>query len=115
MANLNAANLAPNAAANSAANPAASPRDQFKLCMRERLRLAREVAGLRARFAAVVEDYERVIRTMQALGPSVGLTATEIGHPTNPQWGPGALLMYADGHFLKAEQEGVDRLLHRLP
>jgi hypothetical protein len=102
-------------AANPAANPAASARDQFKLCMRERLRLAREVAGLRARFAAVVEDYERVIRTMQALGPSVGLTATEIRHPTNPQWGPGALLMYADGHFLKAEQEGVDRLLHRLP
>jgi hypothetical protein len=102
-------------AANPAANPAASARDQFKLCMRERLRLAREVAGLRARFAAVVEDYERVIRTMQALGPSVGLTATEIRHPANPQWGPGALLMYADGHFLKAEQEGVDRLLHRLP
>ena len=98
-----------------AANPPPSPPDQLKQCMRERLCLAREVAGLRARFAAVVEDYERVIRTMQALGPSVGLTATEIGHPTNPQWGPGALLMYADGHFLKAEQEGVDRLLHRLP
>jgi hypothetical protein len=98
-----------------ATNPPASPPDQFKQCIRERLRLAREVAGLRARFAAVVEDYERVIRTMQALGPSVGLTPTEIRHPTNPQWGPSALLMYADGHFLKAEQDGVDRLLHRLP
>jgi hypothetical protein len=98
-----------------AANPPASPPDRFKQCIRERLRLAREVAGLRARFAAVVEDYERVIRTMQALGPSVGLTPTEIRHPTNPQWGLSALLMYADGHFLKAEQEGIDRLLHRLP
>jgi hypothetical protein len=83
--------------------------------MRERLHLAREVAGLRARFAAVVEDYERVIRTMQALGPSVGLAPSEIRHPTKSQWGPSALVMYADGHFLKAEQEGVDRLLHRLP
>jgi hypothetical protein len=52
---------------------------------------------------------------MQALGPSVGLTPTEIRHPTKPQWGLSALLMYADGHFLKAEQEGIDRLLHRLP
>jgi hypothetical protein len=97
------------------ANLPLSPPDRFKQCIRERLRLAREVAGVRARFAAVVEDYERVIRTMQALGPSVGLEPTEIRHPTNPQWGPSALLMYADGHFLKAEQDGVDRLLHRLP
>jgi hypothetical protein len=47
-----------------AVNSAPSPPDQFKQCMREWLRLAREVAGLRARFAAVVEDDERVIRTM---------------------------------------------------
>ncbi len=97
------------------AHPPVSPPDQFKQCIRERLRLAHEVAGLRARFAAVVEDYERVIRTMHALGPAVGLAPTDIGHPTSPQWGPSALRMYADGHFLKAEQDGVCRLLHRLP
>src|SRR5229473_3476543 len=48
--------------------PPVSPRDQFKQWMRERPWLAREVAGLRAKFAAAVEDYERVYRTTQALG-----------------------------------------------
>jgi hypothetical protein len=88
---------------------------QFKQCLRERLRLAREMAALRARFAAVVEDYERVIRAMQALGPSLHLEQADVSHPTSPNWGPSALLTFADGRFLKNEQESIDRLLHRLP
>ncbi len=51
------------------ANPPVSPPDQFKQWMRERPWWAREVAGLRAKFTAAVEDYERVYRTTQALGP----------------------------------------------
>ena len=97
--------------------PATSPdtSKQFKQCLRERLRLAREIAALRARFAAVVQDYERVIQTMQALAPSLKLVQDDVGHPTSPEWGPSALLAYADGRFLKSEQDKVDRLLHKLP
>src|SRR6266545_611543 len=71
---------------------------EFKRCLRERLRHAREVAALRARFATAVEDYE-----------------SEVLHPTNPKWGAAALVGYADGHFLKKEQDAIDRLLHQLP
>src|SRR5439155_732546 len=41
--------------------------DAFRHCLRERIRLARELAALRAGFATVAEHYERVIRTMLAL------------------------------------------------
>jgi len=77
--------------------------------------LARELAALRAGFATVAEHYERVIRTMLALGPSIGLDQHEIGHPTDPEWGPAALLVYGDERFLKHEQAVLDQLLHRLP
>lgn len=88
---------------------------QFKQCLRERLRLARELAALRARFAAVVDDYERVIRTLQALAPSLRVDERAVAHPTNPQWGPSALIAFADGHFLKHEQEAIDLILRTLP
>jgi len=89
--------------------------DAFRQCLRERIRLARELAALRAGFATVAEHYERVIRTMLALGPSIGLDHHEIGHPTDPEWGPAALLVYGDDRFLKHEQQVLDQLLHRLP
>lgn len=88
---------------------------QFKHCLRQRLRLAREIAALRARFATAVQEYERVLRTMQLLAPTVGLSERDVGHPTDPEWGPSALVTYADGFFLKGEQDRVDRLLHSLP
>ncbi len=88
---------------------------QFKRCLRERLRHAREVAALRARFATAVEDYERVVRMMQVLAGPLGIEESEVLHPTNPKWGPAALVSYADGHFLKKEQDTIDRLLHLLP
>src|SRR5207253_701450 len=47
---------------------------QFRQCLRQRLRLAREIAALRARFATAVHDYERVLRTLQLLAPTVGLS-----------------------------------------
>jgi hypothetical protein len=87
----------------------------FKQCLRERLRLARELAALRARFAAVVDDYERVIRTLQALAPSLRVDERAVAHPTSPQWGPSALIAFADGHFLKHEQEAIDLILRALP
>src|SRR3989475_10295590 len=68
-----------------------TPTSRFKQCLRERLRLARELAALRARFAAVVDDYERVIRTMQVLAPSLHVDAGTVAHPTSPEWGPSAL------------------------
>src|SRR5207249_9427912 len=42
--------------------------EEFRRCLRERVRLARELAALRAGFATVAEHYERVLRTLQALG-----------------------------------------------
>lgn len=89
--------------------------DAFRQCLRERIRLARELAALRAGFATVAEHYERVIRTMLALGPSIGFDQHDIGHPTDPEWGPAALLVYGDERFLKHEQQVLDQLLHRLP
>ena len=89
--------------------------DAFRQCLRERIRLARELAALRAGFATVAEHYERVIRTMLALGPTMGLDQHEIGHPTDPEWGPAALLVYGDERFLKHEQLVLDQLLNRLP
>lgn len=99
----------------SKATPLVNASEHFKRCLRDRLRLAREIAALRARFAAVVEDYERVIRTMQLLAPSLGVDQTDITHPTSPEWGPAALLTYADGHFLKGEQDAITRVLSKLP
>ncbi len=89
--------------------------DAFRHCLRERVRLARELAALRAGFATVAEHYERVLRTMHALGPSLGISQQEIGHPTDPEWGPAALLVYGDERFLKHEQAVLDALLHKLP
>ena len=89
--------------------------DAFRQCLRERIRLARELAALRAGFATVAEHYERVIRTMLVLGPTMGLDQHEIGHPTDPEWGPAALLVYGDERFLKHEQLVLDQLLNRLP
>ena len=103
---------------NAASQPLEPPSDRsrhFKQCLRERLRLAREIAALRARFAAVVQDYERVLRTLQLTAPALGVPEDEVGHPTSPDLGVAGLLSYADGHFLKAEQERIDRLLHLLP
>src|SRR2546426_11496217 len=100
------------------ASRAAMPHDaseEFRRCLRERVRLARELAGLRAGFATVAEHYERVIRTMLALGPTLGIELNDIGHPTDPEWGPPALLMYGDERFLKHEQAVLDRLLRKLP
>jgi hypothetical protein len=89
--------------------------DQFRQCLRDRVRLARELAALRAGFASVAEHYERVLRTMQVLAPSLGIDQKDIGHLTDPEWGPSALLIYGDERFLKHEQDVLDRLLHKLP
>ena len=89
--------------------------DEFRRCLRERVRLARELAALRAGFNTVAEHYERVIRTMLAIGPTLGITAHDIAHPTDPQWGPAALLAYGDERFLKHEQAVLDQLLQKLP
>jgi len=89
--------------------------DEFRRCLRERARLARELAALRAGFGTVAEHYERVIRDMLALGPDLGFTTHDIGHPTDPEWGPSALLVYGDERFLKHEQAVIDRLLMNLP
>jgi len=56
-----------------------------------------------------------VLRTLQLLAPRVRLSEQDVAHPTEPEWGPAALLVYADGYFLKGEQDRIDRLLHRLP
>src|SRR6266852_5453478 len=100
------------------ASRAAMPHDaseEFRRCLRERVRLARELAALRAGFATVAEHYERVLRTMHALGPSLGISQQEIGRPTDPEWGPAALLVYGDERFLKHEQAVIDQLLRKLP
>ena len=89
--------------------------EEFRRCLRERARLARELAALRAGFATVAEHYGRVLRTMQALGPEVGILPNDIGHPTDPEWGPAALLVYGDERFLKHEQTVIDQLLVKLP
>ncbi len=120
----------------SSTTPQLQAASEFKRCLRERLRHAREVAALRARFATAVEDYERVVRMMQVLAPPLGIAVedyervvrmmqvlapplgieeSDVLHPTNPKWGPAALVSYADGHFLKKEQDAIDRLLHQLP
>lgn len=102
------------ASASRAAIPHDAP-EEFRRCLRERVRLARELAALRAGFATVAEHYERVLRTMQALGSEVGIGPQDIGHPTDPEWGPAALLVYGDERFLKHEQMVIDQLLRRLP
>src|SRR5436309_14539497 len=81
-----------------------TPTSRFKQCLRERLRLARELAALRARLAAVADDYERVIRTMQARAPSLHVDAGTVAQPTRPQWGAIPLIAFHDGHFLQHEQ-----------
>ena len=77
--------------------------------------MARELAALRAGFATVAEHYERVLRSMQALGPEMGILPSDIGQPTDPDWGPSALLLYGDERFLKHEQAVIDQLLLKLP
>jgi hypothetical protein len=89
--------------------------EEFRRCLRERVRLARELAALRAGFATVAEHYERVLRSLQALGVELGINPQDIGHPTDPEWGPSALLVYGDGRFLKHEQAVIDQLLRKLP
>jgi len=96
----------------------AVPRDaseEFRRCLRERVRLARELAALRAGFETVAEHYERVLRSLQVLGIELGISPQDIGHPTDPEWGPSALLVYGDERFLKHEQSVIDLLLHKLP
>jgi len=100
------------------ASRAAMPHDaseEFRRCLRERVRLVRELAGLRAGFATVAEHYERVLRSLQALSVELGINPTDIGHPTDPEWGPATLLVYGDERFLKHEQSVIDQLLHQLP
>ena len=100
------------------ASRAAIPHDaseEFRRCLRERVRLARELAALRAGFASVAEHYERVLRSLQALGVELGISPQDIGHPTDPEWGPAALLVYGDERFLKHEQAVIDQLLQNLP
>src|SRR5882672_8115685 len=89
--------------------------EEFRRCLRERARLARELAALRAGFATVAEHYERVLRSLQALGAELGINPQDIGHPTDPEWGPSALLVYGDERFLKHEQMVLDQLLRKLP
>src|SRR5256886_15581749 len=89
------------------ASRAAVPHDaseEFRRCLRERVRLARELAALRAGFATVAEHYERVLRTLQALGIELGIGPQDIGHPTDPEWGPATLLMYGDERFRSEER-----------
>ena len=100
------------------ASRAAMPHDaseEFRRGLRERVRLARELAALRAGFATVAEHYERVLRTLQALGIELGINPHDIGHATDPEWGPATLLVYGDERFLKHEQTVIDQLLHKLP
>ena len=89
--------------------------EEFRRCLRERVRLARELAALRAGFATVAEHYERVLRNLQALGIELGISPHDIGHPTDPEWGSAALLVYGDERFLKHEQMVIDHLLKKLP
>jgi len=89
--------------------------EEFRRCLRDRVRLARELAALRAGFATVAEHYERVLRDLQALGIELGISPQDIGHPTDPEWGPSTLLVYGDERFLKHEQTVIDQLLHKLP
>jgi len=89
--------------------------EEFRRCLRERVRLARELSALRAGFATVAEHYERVLRTLQALGIELGINPHDIGHATDPEWGPATLLVYGDERFLKHEQTVIDQLLHKLP
>jgi predicted TIM-barrel fold metal-dependent hydrolase len=89
--------------------------EEFRRCLRERVRLARELAALRAGFATVAEHYERVLRTLQALGVELGFSPHDIGRPTDPDWGPATLLVYGDERFLKHEQLVIDQLLQKLP
>jgi hypothetical protein len=79
------------------------------------MRLAREVAGLRAAFATAVEHYERVVRTMTELAPSLGIENGDVSHPTAPEWGPIALFTLGDDRFTKHEQESANRVLKQLP
>src|SRR5437773_12009465 len=100
------------------ASRAAVPHDaseEFRRCLRERVRLARELAALRAGFATVAEHYERVLRSLQALGVELGITPQDIGHATDPDWGPATLLVYGHERLLKHEQAVIDRLLRKLP
>ena len=100
------------------ASRAAIPHDaseEFRRCLRERVRLVRELEGLRAGFATVAEHYERVLRCLQALGVELGISPMDIGRPTDPDWGPATLLVYGDERFLKHEQSVIDQLLHQLP
>ena len=89
--------------------------EEFRRCLRERVRLARELAALRAGFATVAEHYERVLRTLRALGVELGISSYDIGHPTDPEWGPAPLPVYGDERFLKHEQTVIDQLLRKLP
>jgi len=77
--------------------------EEFRRCLRERVRLARELAALRAGFATVAEHYE------------LGITPQDIGHATDPEWGPATLLVYGDERFIKHEQAVIDLLLRKLP
>ena len=100
------------------ASRAAMPHDaseKFRRCLRERVRLARELAALRAGFASVAEHYERVLRSLQALGVELGISPHDIGHPTDAEWGPATLLVYDEERFLKHEQMVIDQLLRQLP
>src|SRR2546422_1778909 len=112
------AHSAPGRTTMASASRAAVPHDaseEFRRCLRERVRLARELAALRAGFATVAEHYERVLRTLQALGLGLGINPKDIGHATDPDWGPATLLVYGDERFLKHEQAVVELLLRRLP
>src|SRR2546430_5035258 len=100
------------------ASRAAVPHDaseEFRRCLRERARLARELSAPRAGFATVAEHYERVLRTLQTLGIELGINPHDIGQATDPEWRPATLLVYGDERFLKHQQTGIDQLLHRLP
>ena len=58
---------------------------------------------------------DAMLRTLQAVGIELGIKPQDIGHPTDPEWGPSALLAYGDERFLKHEQAVIDLLLQRLP
>jgi hypothetical protein len=43
------------------------------------------------------------------------MSERDVGHATEPDRDLSALLTYADGYFLNAAQDGINRLLHLRP
>lgn len=87
--------------------------DDLRQCVRDRMRLARELAARRAALAMTAQQYEQVVRKMKMLARSLGIDQQESGHPLAAEWA--ALLALGDDPFLKDEQRVVDQLLLKFP